>query len=93
MSTKQISGKHFLLKIIPPTSKINFNTLVTKNKKLVMFTYITFLGPNNRDPAQFINCKEFNSLNVLVTIGSDKLIYNLVVNSPEPAILKLWLES
>ena len=38
--------------------------------------------PVNRDPAQFINRKGFNSLNVLVTGGSDKLIYDLVVNAP-----------
>lgn len=34
------------------------------------------------DPAVFINRKGFNSLNVLVTAGCDKLIYDLVVNAP-----------
>ena len=38
--------------------------------------------PANVDPAVFINRKGFNSLNVLVTGGCDKLIYNLVYNAP-----------
>ena len=38
--------------------------------------------PVNHDPVQFINRKGFNSLNVLMTGGFDKLIYDLVVNAP-----------
>lgn len=38
--------------------------------------------PEDVDPAVFINRKGFNSLNVLVTAGCDKLIYDLVVNAP-----------
>jgi hypothetical protein len=38
--------------------------------------------PAGRTPDQFINRRGYNSLNVLVTGGIDRLIYDLVVNAP-----------